>query len=184
MPSVTEGIRVLFVCTANVCRSPFAERLTAVLTGGILDASSAGMWGADGLPMDDPMAAELALRGGDPDGFRSRRLRPAMLEAADLVLTMGAEHRRFILVDNPHLAGKVFTLGQFSRAVDTAPTGMHARPLLAHVASHRRSADPADDVTDPYRRGRRAAAACAEQITELLETALTGLLGRPYNQRS
>lgn len=181
---MSQAISVLFVCTANVCRSPFAERLTTASGGGMLEASSAGTWAVDGLAMDDPMAAELALRGGHADGFHSRRLTASMVDAADLVLVMGVQHRRFILDDTPAQAGKVLTLGQFARAVAAAPAGLHERRLLAHVASNRRTADPADDVADPYGRGRKAAAVCAEQITGLLETALTGLIGRPYNQRS
>lgn len=72
---------ILFVCTANICRSPMAEHLlrgslAALLdTGGAIrfDVSSAGILGWDGEPMDPAAAAELRRLGGDPSRFTQWR---------------------------------------------------------------------------------------------------------------
>ena len=58
---------VLFVCTANICRSAFAERWAGHLLGGdtSVGVASAGTHGYVDAPMDPPMAEELQARGAD-----------------------------------------------------------------------------------------------------------------------
>ena len=108
----------------------------------------------------------------DTSAFRSRRLTGALLDEADLVLTMEAAHRTFILDDHPELFRKVFTLGQFAEAVEQAPEGLDRDELLAHLGAARRTADPALDVPDPYRRGPEAASECVARLDELLRAVL------------
>ena len=81
-------LKVLFVCTANICRSPFME-LTARALAPELTISSAGTHGFTAAPMESEMAAVLA-EGIDPGEFRSRPLTVDMLAEADLVLTAQA----------------------------------------------------------------------------------------------
>ena len=76
------------VCEGNLCRSPLAERLLRLRTkGSDVHVTSAGVIAAVGEPIDPLAADELVRLGGDPEGFEARRLTPAMLEDADLVLT-------------------------------------------------------------------------------------------------
>jgi protein-tyrosine-phosphatase len=101
---------LLFVCTANICRSAYAEVRTAMLAPA-LSVGSAGVQGWVDKAMDAPMAAELTARGGDPSAFRSRRLTIPMLRGARLVLTAEARHRSVILDDLPATHARAFTLG-------------------------------------------------------------------------
>ena len=55
---------------------------------------------------------------------------------------------------------KVFTLGQFAKAVERPPTGWTGPRLLADLGTAARHADPALDIPDPYRRGPEAASGC------------------------
>ena len=61
---VTEGglVNLLFVCTANICRSAYAQLMTEHLLAGRagVQVSSAGTHGFRDHPMDPPMAAQLA----------------------------------------------------------------------------------------------------------------------------
>ena len=86
-----QPLSVLFVCTANICRSPYMELLARHLapteTG--LRFSSAGTMGMREEPMDPTMAAQLVLRGASAEGFRSRRATGTLVEQADVVLTGG-----------------------------------------------------------------------------------------------
>jgi protein-tyrosine-phosphatase len=76
--------RVLFVCFGNVCRSPYAER---VLLGKALPGVSVDSVGfvKPGRPPPD-VAQKVALGRGITHGdHRSRVVKPADLESADLI---------------------------------------------------------------------------------------------------
>lgn len=162
---------LLFVCTANICRSAYAEVRTAMLAPA-LSVGSAGVQGWVDKAMDAPMAAELTARGGDPSAFRSRRLTIPMLRGARLVLTAEARHRSVILDDLPATHARAFTLGQFAALVREAPDGVRGDGLVAWVASLRRPVDARLDIPDPYRRGPEAAARAAALIDEHLAVVL------------
>jgi protein-tyrosine-phosphatase len=167
-------VKVLFVCTANICRSPSAEALARAAGPADVGFSSAGTHAKDGEPYNPDMVAMLPAD-LDTSGFRSRRLTTAMLEDADLVLTMEVAHRTFVLDDHPAMFRKVFTLGQLAKALEQAPEGLSRDALLAHLGATRRNADPALDVPDPYRRGTEAASGCVARLDELLRTVLPAL---------
>jgi protein-tyrosine-phosphatase len=172
--------RVLFVCTANICRSPYMELVGrwALPEDSNLELSSAGTLGFVEHPMNDTMAATLEhedRRGIDAQAFRSRRLTPALVNSADLVLTAEDEHRQFILLEQPAAFRKVFSLGQFATVVQRLDSGLSGSALVDAVANTSGIAQIRADVADPYRRGRRAAANCARQIDELLAVVLPAL---------
>ena len=167
-------MKVLFVCTANICRSPSAEALARDAGLPDLVLSSAGTHARDGEPINPDMVAVLPPE-LDTSEFRSRRLTSALLEDADLVVTMEAAHRTFVLDDHPGMFRKVFTLGQLAKALEQAPEGLDRDGLLARLGTTRRNADPALDVPDPYRRGAEAASGCVARLDELLRTVLPAL---------
>jgi protein-tyrosine phosphatase len=111
-------VRLLFVCTGNVCRSPLAERLALAwarqsLGAGVagLEVRSAGLRAPVGRPMDPHSAAVLTRLDGDPTGARATAFDPAVAERADLVLTMTRAHRHSVLESVPHrLRRRTFTL--------------------------------------------------------------------------
>ena len=175
-PGANDPLKVLFVCTANICRSPFME-LTArhLAADAPIEFRSAGTHGFTDHPMNPEMAVTLEPRGvtGEQE-FRSRPLTKPELDWADVVLTAEADHRQFILDDHPALFRKVFTLGQFVDSL-AGQDSLHGRELLAAVGAHRTTASPELDVADPYRRGPEACERAAAHIESLLRAALAAL---------
>jgi sulfate adenylyltransferase len=178
-PAGPDRLRVLFVCTANICRSPFMELTARELAGPDAAATfaSAGTHGFREHPMDAAMAETLAARGLASDDFLSRPLTSDLIEEADLVLTAEASHRTFILDDHPATFRKVFTLGQFAEAVRALSPELSGRDLLRAAGQNRGGAVSRLDVRDPYGRGPEAAEACAGQIDELLRVVVPALTG-------
>ncbi len=174
-------LKVLFVCTANICRSPYME-LTArhlATDDPTLEFASAGTHGLVDEPMNQPMVEVLGSGVTGHEPFRSRRLTTAELEWADVVLTAEASHRQFILDDNPALFRKVFSLGQFVETVGDIGAGVHGRDLLAAMQHRRGPASTELDVADPYRRGDKAARAAADHVDRLLAVAIRALSTAP-----
>jgi sulfate adenylyltransferase len=165
-------LKVLFVCTANICRSPYMERVARSLDVPGVEFTSAGTHGFDAHPMDPPMASRLVERGLDGSDFRSRRVTPRLIAEADLVLTAEAAHRSAILEESPEAVRKVFTLGQAARLVAEQDSPMSPRELVEALAERRTPPDPADDVADPYGRGDEASVTAAEEIAALVRRVL------------
>ena len=172
----TQPLNVLFVCTANICRSPYMELLARHLAApeSGLRFASAGTMGLREEPMDPTMAEQLRLRGASADGFRSRRATGTLLEQADLVLTAESSHRALLLEEHPGAFRRVFPLAQFAELADGL-AGESGRDLVVAAARVGGPATPAHDIVDPYGRGREAAAASADRIDQLVSTVVRRL---------
>lgn len=163
-------LRVLFVCTANICRSPYLELRARQLLGpdSGIQVSSAGTQGFDSDPVSDTMEAEFARHETPTADFRSRMLTGELIDQADLVLTAEAEHRTRLLEDRPAAFRKTFTLGQFVASARAADPQLRGRALVEALEARRAPAAPEHDIADPFRRGPEAAAKAAAQMEELL----------------
>lgn len=87
--------KVLFVCTANICRSPMAQEIfNALAADGRLPyrAESAGTAAPEGEPMAPNSVAVLEESGIYPEMHRARQVSESMIEEATLVLVMGPRH--------------------------------------------------------------------------------------------
>ncbi len=107
-------MRILFVCADNVGGSAIAECVATAYAAEnrlrSLVAESAGVRAADGLGLGAPVARVITGLGADPRRFRTRRLTGAMVDAADLVLTMTEPDRDDVLAFAPDAAPRTFTL--------------------------------------------------------------------------
>lgn len=167
-------LRILFVCTGNICRSPTAERLSAGIAAqtGIPDftASSAGIHAVIGHPVHR-LAADVLIRlGGDPNDFAARQLTPRIASDADLVLTMTALQRNVVLEMAPRQLRKTFTLGEAALLASTYSP--HAVADLAalrpYLADHE-----AVEIADPIGQDLATFEAVGEQIAALLPPVIT-----------
>jgi sulfate adenylyltransferase len=176
---------VLFVCTANICRSPYMELRARTLIANAPDApliefASAGTHGFRDHPADPTMAEVMAARGVPKkqiDAFTSRRLSRKLVETADLVLTAEGTHRAYVLEEVPASFRKVFTLGQFAESITRVDPSLSGAQLLAAVGHRRAGTAATHDVADPFNRGLPAAEEAADQIDSLLRVVLPQLTG-------
>lgn len=78
-------IRVLFLCTGNSCRSQMAEGWARRLGGDRIDAQSAGI---EAHGKNSRAIATMAEAGVDISNQESTRVTAAMIEAADVIVTV------------------------------------------------------------------------------------------------
>ncbi|MUL47825.1 protein-tyrosine-phosphatase [Mycobacterium sp. CBMA293] len=167
-------MRVLFVCTGNICRSPIAERLSVAAATQMeipdFTASSAGIHAVIGHPVHRLAADVLTRRGADPTDFTARQLTPRIASDADLVLTMTTEHRAAVLEWAPRQFRKTFALGEAALLASTYSP--HTVADLAALHSHLADYQPVE-VADPIGLDLDTYEAVAEQIAALLLPVLT-----------
>jgi sulfate adenylyltransferase len=173
---VPSDLQILFVCTANISRSPYLELTARARAGELvgLTFASAGVYARDDTLIDPAMAVELTARGIASEDFRSRRLTASLVDEADLVLTAEAAHRAAILDEHPIATRKVLTVGQADRALDRVDPSLGRAELATALVAARGGATADLDIVDPYRRGPEAARACAQ----ILDTVVERLLAR------
>ena len=178
-PRRVQPLRVLFVCTANISRSPYAERRARQVLGDApVAVASAGVPGYPGRGMDPAMLAQLRARGGDGEGHVSRSVSADMLRHTDLVLTFEFAQRMRLFDSFPAHAHKVFGLRQFVSTLDALEDRDVGPGLVRQVRRAQVPDSMSLDVTDPYERGRQVSLAIADEIDVLLNRVLPALAGR------
>lgn len=150
-------VRILTVCTGNICRSPVAERLLQAgldqaVPGGFV-VTSAGTRALVGEPIQPPSADIVRTFGGNADGFAARQLTSRILRGVDLVLTMTSGHRGEVLQLDASLLKRTFTIREFARMLDVlddraatspeAPAAPEAPEESAHDGGDRLAANAA-----------------------------------------
>lgn len=98
-------MKVLFVCTGNICRSPTAEavlRKMCAEAGLNWQADSAGIgnWHA-GEPPDSRAQKAASLRGYDMDGISARSVCTEDFTEFDRIYALAAEHLEFLRANAP-----------------------------------------------------------------------------------
>ena len=92
-------MKILFICTANVCRSALAEAILKKMLQeeGLSDITveSAGVFNLEGRPRDATMASYARIAGYEMGGC-ARYATPEVLASADLIICM--EHFQIVEV--------------------------------------------------------------------------------------
>ena len=149
--------QILFVCTANVCRSPMAEAIFNALAeerGLPWRAESAGVAALKGEDITPNARAALDEVGIYANEHRARQVGEEMLEEADLVLGMGPRHVATLRRRFGGLSERVYALPQYALG-----------------------APPEEGIPDPYGQTMTAFRASVRQLLEYTE-ALVGRLER------
>jgi low molecular weight protein-tyrosine phosphatase len=154
-------VRVCFVCSGNICRSPTAEVVfgallrDAGLDDVIVDSAGTGDWHV-GDDMDHRARATLVAHGYEHPRHEAKQFTPADFASRDLVVALDAGHVR-------HL----------HELASSADEPDEARAKIVLLRSFDPDADPADlDVPDPYYGGPDGFVEVLQQI----ESAGAGLL--------
>jgi len=108
-------VRIVFVCTGNICRSPMAEAILRYewkqQGKDSLYVSSMGIHGLDNQEASKYSKEVCEEHGIDLSEHRSRRLIIPELEEADLILSMEKIQKEFIQLFFPKFSDKNFLLG-------------------------------------------------------------------------
>ena len=106
---------VMFVCTANICRSPMAMGLMRKLvqaSGSDWRVESSGTWAINGEPAAINTQKVLEARGIDIRSHRSRLITRELMRQFNLILTMERGHKEALSIEFPDLAGRVHLLSE------------------------------------------------------------------------
>lgn len=187
--------RILYVCTGNLCRSPFAEILTRHLlaerlgSAAVFQVESAGVQAVVGARMHGHTRGELApwnLHREAASRFVARQLEPSALSTADLVLGMTAGHRAAAVEVVPQTLATAFTLREFARlSTQVAQSGLptplaeRAREVVRRARGLRSSSVArdvhADDVPDPIGMSREAHHEVAVMVRSAIEVIVSAI---------
>lgn len=149
---------ILFLCTGNICRSPYAEKAFVrewTSTSTPIEAVSGGFL-ESGRP-SPPEAVRIAReRGIELEAHRSRQVDPEMLENADLVVVMENRHRRNTLDMLAGRPGRILMLGD----------------LDPETPDRREIKDPWGNPDDVYVASFERTERCVSRLVRLLTDAL------------
>lgn len=147
--------KVLFVCTANICRSPAAEAIFNALAGDRnieARAESAGVSALEGRRIPPETATALEEIGVYAGDHRASQVSRSMIEDADLVLTMNDRH-----------------MDKIQALLGRLPEYVHVLPEYAMRASGAEVPDPYGYTVSAHRTTVRLLIECIEILLDPLE---------------
>lgn len=178
--TATEPASILFICTANRIRSPFAAAVARSLiteNGLPLMVSSAGL-DQGGLPAMEPMVKVASRWGIDLRDHVSRQLTAELIANSDLMVTMTGAHVVELAGEYPEGLSRLVTLREAAAATQlNGSPGWTAAATQAWVAQVAQrpldvllsgNVDVADPVGSPKRVYKRTAGIIAELVEQLL----------------
>jgi len=142
-------MKLLVVCTGNTCRSPLGEvvlRAEAAARGVPLEVGSAGTDAFDGSPASEGSYLVALEHGLDLSSHRARSLTRALVDEADVILTMSRRHLQ--RVRDLGGEGKSWLFSEYASGADGGqeipdPVGLD---IAAYRETHARLAELARGV--------------------------------------
>lgn len=164
--------KVLFVCTANICRSPAAELLARHRFGEQdMMFRSAGFLVAD-QPCPEPMIEVLGQRGIEAADHRSYNLDQESIDAADILLTMESSHVQKATLIDQAVFPKILPLKEARDILAARPE--HSVPIETLLQELNTNRDARQylgqrwDVRDPYGGRLREYRTAVDELEELV----------------
>lgn len=109
-------LRILVVCTANICRSPMGEQLLKrALVGLPVEVDSAGVSGVHGIEADSVVKKMLLEEGiSEIESHKSKPVISGMSSQYDLFLCMESHHMSDLQHIMPSVTGRAYLFGHWT----------------------------------------------------------------------
>ncbi len=165
-PAADERPHLVWLCTGNAARSVMAAAMFADRDDRFR-VTGAGTHAIEGLPMSQRTRDALAAFGLADRGHRSRQLTADHLADATLVVAFEASHIHYVRRLHPAAAARTATLPRLVR--DLAPGPDDLRRRVADLDLAAAEVEPWEEVADPAGGDDATFAACASQVSALVD---------------
>ncbi len=169
-------MKVLFVCTGNICRSPMGELMFPLFFhDNSITTDSAGVQGLIDSPIDPSSARLMQMDGIDASTFRSKRLTPQLAMGSDLILCFTEHQRKKIVELAPRSRSRTFLLTDFAdlctychnnNLIQGSTLKNRLDSVLANASLARPMLPKAHEIDDPYQQDFPAFETAQTQIGE------------------
>lgn len=142
------GMKILFICSGNTCRSPVAEGLFNLLAqrqGLDAVAGSAGLFAAEGEEANPNAVRAAAELGADISGHNAKQVTVEQIKIADSIFTMTRSQAASLKSALPLYADKISPIGEsdvsdpFGGGIDTyRQTAVEIKNLIENIISELR----------------------------------------------
>ncbi|WP_237206779.1 hypothetical protein [Rothia nasimurium] len=172
---------ILFLCTANISRSAYAEYFLKSLRCATDENSdysqvkvhSAGTHALTGHDIDHNISRFLNAEAQvHAKSHKARQQTESIIVASDLVLTMTTAHRSELLQQYPKAYSKIFTIAEFVAivgAVGDLDQFNSREELVLYCHANRQTGYGSPDVPDPFGHNDHVYTQVVEQINSLVE---------------
>ena len=145
-------MKVMFICTGNICRSAMAEGMMKKLVNKNnikdIELCSCGIYAETGDYSTYNAIEAAKIYDADISTHRATNIRDSEIEKMDVVLCATNSHKQNVLFLYPNLSGKVFTMKEYA-GLDNNGQNM--------------------DINDPWGYDLNVYYNCAREIQECLE---------------
>ena len=121
MKTPTDPYHLLFVCTANICRSPMAEGWAiayAQTRGWTMEVRSGGVMGLIGKPAASNAIRVMKEKDVDISNHQSSAITQDVVDWADYILVMELNHAIKLRKRFPELGDQILMLGNFGGMIE------------------------------------------------------------------
>jgi protein-tyrosine-phosphatase len=129
-------MKVLFVCSGNICRSPMAAGYLRhrVESEGLaeIEVDSAGTLGIRRARASEGAIEAMAEIGIDITGHRSKGIKPRTLAHTDLTLAMSHDHLDYLALRHPEGEDERLLLRAFEGGSEPAPNPLDLADPIGH----------------------------------------------------
>ena len=125
---MSKTLRIVFVCSGNICRSPLAAGLArqllaeAEIPAVLISAGTLGLNGRSAAPHTVTTAGEIGV---DLSRHRSQGVSIALMRMADRIVVMAPQHEDELLRSDASLRPKIVRLWDYANEP--------GKPLLTHI---------------------------------------------------